>query len=285
MTVGIAAICEADTEYPKIVFCADRQISSSVKFEHGRSKVLPITNSCWVILSTNDPLVCDLIINNVREKIKESTPQIKEVAELFSNELSTYFRQTREREVLAKYGLTYPTFIENSQTLSDVMMRTILSEVNNYDYEFDAHFLLFGLEPTPHIYLIDEEGRYKPYDYLGFVTIGSGRDQAFSELTKYAYHPNISYSEGLVRVYNAKKVAERAVGVGEPMDIAVLHYVGDGKYEIWEPVKQSLDILNSGVKELQDKEDEIYLNTVRKLAKYLHPEPEKVPNAEGMKEN
>lgn len=39
MTVCIAAICDAYTESPKIVFVADRLISAGIQFEHGIEKV------------------------------------------------------------------------------------------------------------------------------------------------------------------------------------------------------------------------------------------------------
>lgn len=272
VTVGIVAVCEANSESPKIVFSADRQITAGIKFEHGKPKIKKITEYCYVIMSSSNTLRSDMIVEQVIDNIKEK-PSIREIVELFREVLEESKRDETEREVLKKYGLTYSEFIERSNSLSDILVKTVIGELDAYQSNFECEFLVFGLEPTPHIYVVDQDGRFASHDYMGFAVIGNGKTLAFSELTRYRYHPNISYVVGLVRVYNAKRIAERITGVGETTDLFVLNIddrVVDKPVIVPWPVDETtMDILEKSFERMQKAQDRAFVKGVYEVGNHL----------------
>jgi len=285
MTMGIAAICSADTDSPKIVFSADRQITAGIKFEHGMPKIRALTDYCYVIMSSSDTLKSDMIISKVVQRLDEN-PRINEIIEQFALVLDESKKADIERDVIKRYGLTYPEFLSKSRELSDTLVQSIIHEIEIYEYNFACEFLLFSLEPTPHIYVIDQDGKYKPHDYMGFAAIGNGAQLAFTEMTKYSYHPNIDHIQGLVRVYNTKRTAERISGVGETTDLYVLHIVEkDGKAQVehWHVDDVVMDMLESSYKRISSQERKTIDRVMHKIRTYLYPNANNHPKKEEMK--
>ncbi|MBM3199703.1 hypothetical protein FJZ53_02110 [Candidatus Woesearchaeota archaeon] len=254
MTICIAAICEVENS-PQIVFTADRLISAGIQFEHGVSKIMNLTDNCWLMCASNDSLKSDIIINNVREKLLTNKPKIKEIAEIFSKECQKLMNDERETEVLAKFGLNYETFIKKSKELSQDLIRLLGTSLDNYTSNFETEFLILGLEPSAVIYVINQDGEYKPYDRLGFACIGSGSTLAFPEMTKYSYTPTLGLYAALIRVYQAKKVAQRVSGVGEYTDLLVLCLPeGTQKPVAWIVNPEIMSILDEGLSNIQRDE-------------------------------
>jgi len=272
MTVCIATICEYGIKpnSQKIIMCADRQISAGINFEAGVSKIKSLNEFCWIMMSSNDSLKTDMVIEKVKSLISGKVLKIEEIVKIFSKEYEELIKINREKEVLSKFGINYKEFIGLSKELSPDLLREISDSLRYYKPSFKSEIIVLGLEPEPHIYVVDECGEYTCYDFLGFATIGSGKTLAFPEMTKYEpqHHPKTPLSISLLRTYFAKKVAQRVGGVGPSTDLAVLHIV-DGKLNLWEGGNDSeaQKILNSTLDEVRSKEIGILNEAIKKLDK------------------
>jgi hypothetical protein len=221
------------------------------------------------MVSSNDTFVSDMIVKEAGNRIKPNST-IKEIAALFSEECIKEKRKHQEREILGPMNLSYSEFLERSKDLPPDFVRTITNLLFDWDYELKTDFLILGIDAEPHIYTVDQDGESKLHDLLGFAVIGSGYSLAFPELTKFPYEKgSISWQMAMIRVYAAKKAAERMGGVGRLTNLAVLHMVEDEKTKAktpstWVPRPSEIYVvLDKGIKKLVDNEIQT-LNEVNK---------------------
>lgn len=279
MTICIAAICEASSKEPKIVICADRLVSAGIQFEHANPKIKVITSDCWVLTSSQDSLKSYEIIKNVRNKAEvelTSTPvTMMNIVELFKKECVAVYKEEVEREVLLKYGLTLDSFHDKSKNLSPKLIEKITEELSRHSQlfplDFGMSFLIVGFDPEPHMYIVDERGKHELQDFLSFSVIGSGKDLAFSELTKYNIHSNLPFIETMVRVYDAKRISERVPGIGRDTDLLIL-FPKDGKVTFWEADQQFKTLLDDARLQRQQKEIGILNEDIKKLSELFKPD-------------
>jgi hypothetical protein len=101
-----------------------------------------------------------------------------------------------------------------------------VNELRVYPYPL-FEFIVAGLDSQTqaHIFTVDQDGNVKSWDFLGFTTIGSGSELAFSEMTKWYYEITQPLTLAIPRIYFAKKAAERAQGVGHYTDFGFIGYV------------------------------------------------------------
>jgi len=73
-----------------------------------------------------------------------------------------------------------------------------------------------------HLYVVFSPGSIEPFERIGYVAIGSGAPHAQNTFILERYSPETSFDKALYLVYKAKKIAERAPGVGQSTDIVVV---------------------------------------------------------------
>ena len=103
----------------------------------------------------------------------------------------------------------------------DLIMK-IHHEIEVYNYRLDI--ILAGISNgKAHIYGVFNPGISQCFDALGFHAIGSGLPHALNTLIARNCNQDTSLSEALLAVYEAKKLAEKAPGVGtKRTDICVI---------------------------------------------------------------
>lgn len=255
VTICIAVICDFGSSAgvpPAIVFCADRLVSAGIQFEGGTPKIKMITNYCFAMQSSNDSLTSDLILEKVKAKANtlEKTAKIVEIVEMIRQECFELKKQWVEDNVLLKYNLTF----KKLDTKPDAIVKDAINEVRDCHYPCEFSYIVLGLEESKeaHLYVIDQDGQYWLQDSLGFAAIGSGGELAFLEMTKHGYARNFPAVVAIPRVYLAKKVSERAQGVGRYTDMGIL-FLSDPKSGKFLPASQNL-----ATPELIRKLDETY---------------------------
>jgi len=273
LTICISAISEVSSLSPKIILSADKLISAGIQFEHGYGKIGTVTDYCYVMMATDDALTGDMIIRETKKQVENKGFPIEEITRILAKVCEKYYQTSIEKNILFKYNLNYENFKSKSQDLSPNLIDIIVDEINIFQYDFKAEFIVCGIDTDPHIFVVDQCGNYKSYDYIGFATIGSGSPLAFSEMTKYSYHPNTQLSMALARVYNAKKVSERMGGVGRSTDLYVLYLTTDKKVVLWKPPENVEKLLDDGFKTMQTKETDVYADIIEKINKFFAETP------------
>lgn len=242
MTVGIAAICdENNAGGKKIVFSADRQISAGIQFEGGMPKYQKFTDNCFIMDSTSDSLLSDLIIKNTKDRINDTQfMEVDKIVDILCEECEKMKIEHASKDLLWKYK-TLPIDLQKDQK---ELLPYINNELQAYIYELQCEFLVFGIETqnVAHIYHIDQDGKRKLLDNLAFATIGNGGSLASLEITKYPYTRETVAVEAIARVHFAKRLAERALYVGHDMDLVILYFREEGEEEKKELIPTILDI-------------------------------------------
>jgi len=99
--------------------------------------------------------------------------------------------------------------------------------------------LVCGIETgKADVSLIDGSGKKICLRMVGYAACGSGKEIAEAWLRAARYHPSMSREEALYVIYEAKKAAEAAPGIGSATDLYVLD--GSSAIELPEEVQVPL---------------------------------------------
>jgi 20S proteasome alpha/beta subunit len=213
MTICLALVCESGKS---LVAVADRMVSVeslSLEFEQGARKIEQIGEG-FAALTAGDALAHTDLLDDAREKVSGlHQPSVREVAGAVEECFARHRQNLAEKLVLRRIGLDYQSFLEQQQTLSDVLVMGLSTEYRAV--ELGVELLVGGVDLSgAHLYGISDPGIAECYDSIGYAAIGSGLPHAEGFLTEADYSPQISLNRGIWLAYVAKKRSERAPGVG-----------------------------------------------------------------------
>lgn len=223
MTVCIGAICDNGKT---IVIASDRMWTQqylSVEFEHAGSKITDIGDCC--VLTTAGSVVAPtkLIENTKNDVTKKKIYDISEIA----NIAKTHFTIERNIRIEDKYfkprGLTIKEFYKDGvqHKMSEGIIGLLDSKIETFD--FQLNILIAGIDDTGgHLYVVFPPGRVESYDRIGYVGIGSGTPHVESTFIINGYKKSWDIKTAVYATYEAKKLAEKAPGVGKKTDIVTL---------------------------------------------------------------
>ncbi|MDE1871502.1 MAG: hypothetical protein KGI06_04675 [Candidatus Micrarchaeota archaeon] len=240
MTVCLSVICDSGT-YPRIVFCADRQVTAGgLTFEQARAKFALASRKCTncVILNAGDGYNADKILVRVGDFLDGEISKgriftIMEISELIRKETEHLRNERINAQILNPRGLNLETFYKNLKKYPETFWKNVDEEIKKYSV--DTNFLVVGFDIMEngkkylaHINLINENGEIEILDGDGFGIIGMGNLMSLPEITKEAYQLTTPLSEAIVKVYWAKKSAERVLTVGhKSTDLGVMWCISD----------------------------------------------------------
>ena len=217
MTVGIGAICENESG---VVLAADTMVTNralSLEFEHQNQKMTQLSENC-VALTSGDALahteLFGAVINSVTQLRQPSVvgivEQIKETYQLLRR------RQIEERILKPKGFNNLTDFYQiQSHLIPDVAMNTQM-QIDQYRYGLDI--LVAGVNNgRAHLYGINDPGTSYCFDSIGFHAIGSGAPHALNTLIARGSNSLKDLNTTVMIVFEAKKIAERAPGVGSKL--------------------------------------------------------------------
>ena len=227
MTICIAAICEQGSN---LILASDSMLTNeglSIQFEHPTKKMTHLSGSC-IALTAGDALAHTELFSMVQEEItKLKAPPVLVVVD----KIKECYQRIRKNEIREKIlnprGFdNFEDFYQAQRILVTDVALTIQSQIDNYEY--GLAILVGGIsENIAHIYGISDPGTSKCFDAIGFHAIGSGLPHAINTLIARGCHQDISIEEGLLIVYEAKKMAEKAPGVGTTItDICIMNSRG-----------------------------------------------------------
>ena len=227
MTICIAAVCGRGSV---LVMAADRMLTSSalsIQFEHASRKFTPLSDSC-VALTAGDALAHTELFDAVRDEIaKIKAPSVPQVVETIKECYQSIRRKEIEERILRPKGInSLAEYLQVQRSLVTEIAFNFQSQIDNYDYGLEV--LVGGANgDVARIFGISNPGTSECYDAIGFHSIGSGLPHALNTLIARGCHRDISLAQCLLTVYEAKKMAEKAPGVGATItDICVVDSTG-----------------------------------------------------------
>jgi len=258
MTVGIAAICEADTDDPKAVVAADRLVTSGIaarrEYEHTSSKMLDVFGAdgsapCVALgVGAGSVSLADEVFYKTDSKIANNSPgTTRQIAEFGVGSLQDVVKETINRQVLSSHGLDLQSFNQIQGQMNPSVVQGIYQDMMEKKEEVlsQVNILLAGVDADgAHLYNILHNDMSRN-DSIGYLTVGSGAEPANSTFIRNRYDDTCSLDDALLSVTEAKAQAEEAQGVGQEMDIAILS--DQGRH----------DLSDDELEELREIHDEI----------------------------
>ena len=240
MTICVAAICNGGKT---VVVAADRMVSAhflTVEFDHPNAKIDNIGSRC-VALSSGDVLsITDILSESSGISGQLQNPSVI----LITNEIKERFVQVRARLLHERFfqprGLSFKNcYADGSiQRLPPDMAILLDNQVQNF--ELGTSLLIAGVDNLGgHIYCINDPGTSQCFDRLGYYAIGSGYRHAILSLVTVQHSTMVNLVTAVYNVYQAKRQAEIAPGVGTGTDMRIIR--GD---KIEEIQQNQLDVLS-----------------------------------------
>lgn len=226
MTQLITAICDDNKQ---IVTISDRMVSTSdmtLTFEPEEQKADIITSKALILTggTTHEP---DLI-NDIRKK-SIGKKRIVEIANIAKDLYQKLRNEHIKDEILKPIGFnSFEEYYQCQKILNEGFSVATIREIENYD--LDVTLLLSGIDENEdskgHIIEISNPGKWRSFDTIGFCCIGMGSRHAMNVFAWYRYTQNIPLNEVIYIVFEAKKRAEIAGGVGKDTDIFIVNNKG-----------------------------------------------------------
>ncbi len=255
MTIIVSTMCE---DGKTIVFSSDRMITNSfieVQFESEQRKIDEIGKYC-VVLSSGDALPPIEVLSGIRGKYGSMEDSlVSDIAEDIKKSYQELKRKKVEDEYLSPLNMTLAEFYgEKAQnSLDSEILRDTHSKIVNY--RLSVEFIVTGIDRFgAHIYVITDPGSKYCYDAINFYAGGSGSNQAESLFTYQRYHQGVSRNKALFSVFEAKKRAESAPGVGKLIDIGFINNES-GIYYLGDNEKENLEVIYERKVERENQKD------------------------------
>jgi len=226
MTVCIAAIAD---EGKSLIIAADQMATMPhlVAENEGNHKIFELSNNIY-LLAAGSGFNAHKVYNNA----KGSSVRASTVGD-WVLKIQTAYKQiklyTAENMFLAPRGLQdFQDYLNRHGSLNNQVVALIDSQLMSGDH-FQEHFIVTGVDPSGNasVYIIQPPGEFGQIN--DFVAIGSGQSHASNSLYARGYSINMTEKEATYLVFEAKRRAEKAPGVGKATDMIVVSKSGKAK--------------------------------------------------------
>jgi 20S proteasome alpha/beta subunit len=222
MTVCVATICEKGKF---AMIASDRMFTSGIplflELEHNIPKITKLTNYCAAAIS-GDVDVSTELFELAKTKIDFENATVSEVGKRIYDAFFELRLKKMEEDILRPRGIRdFEEYYERQQQLASDVVWKIEEKID--EFVLDLQVLVAGVEENgAHVYCIEDPCRFTAYDARGYHAIGIGASHALTSLKVQGYDKDSNLSKALMRTYEAKKIAERAPGVGKETNLMIL---------------------------------------------------------------
>lgn len=222
MTVGIAALCE---NRMAAVLAADRmEVYGGFSGETDTSKIVEVSPTVMAACSSSDSTVLQEI-TDLLEQLRGSVEGrsvadlAKTAAEFHRDALHSKCERILWKIVGTDYEGLRRMIVESTKS---AVLESITTAIDKTPAAVTLLMAGSGKDRMQ-LFRVDDAGAIS-YDSRGTLGIGSGGEQAVVSLLHRRYRPSFSLADALFCVYEAKKCAEIAYGVGPSTDVVILRH-------------------------------------------------------------
>ena len=227
MTICIAATCADQTA---VVAASDRMVSApflTLEFDHPDAKIDQLSRTC-VGLTAGDALVATDLFTGFEGMVSQlQDPQVQLIVEQVKQRFVEIRRTLIDERVFRPRGISLFDFYSKGliTALPPDLAMVLDSQVQQGQLE--AAVIVAGVDGSgSHIHGIEDPGTSSCYDRLGYHAVGSGYRHALLYLATAQQHWSSSINQTVHNVYEAKKQAELAQGVGDTTELRVITGTG-----------------------------------------------------------
>jgi len=244
MTVGIGAVCQSEDDNPKVVAAADRMMTkigmSPKEYEHTKSKIeaYEFLDECnAIVLGSGMAGLIEMFTNEFERNLKsakisddaqedEDTKEIESYNDIVKKAQEAYQSTITDRinnRILGSYGLEFEDLTDKELRDDITAQLSKKAEDRREELRRQLRVILAGVyEGEPFLFEVGF-GDFVNKSATSFCSIGSGGEPASTSLIQSSYDECCGELESIMTVFEAKKKAEKAQGVGdEQTDIVVV---------------------------------------------------------------
>ncbi len=244
MTVCIGVVCEGGKA---VVVAAGKMVTfgSPMNLQTeppSLNKITKLTEECVLLFSGAVP--------DGEELISTSLPKIgagprQPVSKIAETVKAAYveLRKKRVEEAILRplLGADFSQFQALvAQSSASQILQQVMGMISQHNMQLDV--LIAGTDDSGgHLLVATNPGQLLPVDTTGFAAIGTGGLHAGVRLSLGQHSRVASLMDAVYNVYEAKKAAEVAPGVGKLTDMAVVSggkitFAGSGLFDVFEKV-------------------------------------------------
>jgi len=146
-----------------------------------------------------------------------------DVSKALRKALGEHKRTLADAHLQAKLGISYGEFQNSGKGwIPDDVFREMLWEIRNQTAR-DELIVSGFIKAVPYIFKLSNDGVVTCHD---FAVIGSGAYLGEASLFQRSQNSNDPFNKTIYQVYEAKRLAERAEGVGEKTQLIVVWHNG-----------------------------------------------------------
>lgn len=226
MTICIACLCERGKT---LVVASDRMITAGFlakEFEHDKSKIHKLSAGV-VALTAGDATRAIEVFRAVESSISSKPDvSVRDVASLVSQEYEKLRNQKVTDNFFRPRGMTRESFYKEYAKLLPQEMALSLEKML-HQTNLGLTIIIAGVDDAGgHIFGITNPGNMECFDAIGYHSIGSGELHAFLSLIGKNTSIDDDLTQCIYKVYEAKRAAETAPGVGNLTDVAIVRQGG-----------------------------------------------------------
>jgi len=228
MTVGIAAICENESE-PEVIVAADRMVtvgrSGGVEYEDTSTKIETLVNDrdiSAVVIGSGNTTYIDEIVNIAKDLASANQIKTPDTArELVVTAYKHAVQKTISNSVLSPLGFEIEDLRNNDVSVPPEIQRAVFEQGQNIKQQAgkEAQLLVVAASKSDSRISVVAGNDYTDFSEIGYAVIGSGTDSARLTFIRKNYDSGCSFQEAVFTVVEAKSQAEERQGVGQQMDI------------------------------------------------------------------
>lgn len=219
MTVCIGAICQ---NQDVVVVASDRMVTTNmppIEFEHTKQKIFEVSPNC-VLLTAGNALKPVELIPKLKIVLSKK-PSLSEISEQTKNLYQALRAAQAEDIFLRPRTISKEIFYSRGASfIPPDLFRAIDRDFTMFNYGLDI--LVAGVDNEAHLYGVSNPGIANCYDTIGFHAIGIGSLHAIQTFIANGFKTSYNVDEAISIVYEAKRAAEAAPGVGQKTDICLI---------------------------------------------------------------
>jgi 20S proteasome alpha/beta subunit len=200
-------------------------------------KIIPLSDGHVLLFSGSVP-DAEAVANGTKGLTQQGSVSLKQVSDFAAKSYQDLKRRKVEDSILRPLmGIEFAQFQQLvSQSASSQVLAQMLGMISQHNLNLDL--MLAGVdEDGGHIAVVTHPGTSLLMDTVGMSAIGSGGLHALVRLSLGKQTRDLSVSETIFNVYEAKRASEVAPGVGKVTDIAVLsgrkiNFLPDPAFEV-----------------------------------------------------
>lgn len=220
MTVCIVGICASVNGNAKTAIAiADRMVTAGdTEFEQTAfSKICKLTANS-IAVTAGHALIPNELFQLIRSKFSGiPTPSISAMVKELKKNFAAMRLQRADEQYFRPIGLSVNYFIEKQRLLDSALVIELGNRLEKASLggRSGLRILIAGIDGDGgHIHCIYDPGVSECFDSIGYCAIGSGERHAENTLIVNDYNITVPLNKAIYLLYEAKKRAELAPGVG-----------------------------------------------------------------------